>query len=125
MKWHGGNISRNNVLYLNYCSHVKLQDVHTIDLFTYDLNEIQDTKRLHITHLNVRNMVNKWDDIKTNLLDSGIHDLFYSDSWLHALLPDSQFYRGKHYTLLPMIENEMIKMTVLYHLKRWRYLYVH
>ena len=58
----------------------------------YDLNDISNTKVLHIAHLNVRRMVNKWDNIKANFLDSA--------TWLHALLPDNQFYLGNHYTLL-------------------------
>ena len=33
-------------------------------------------------------------------LESGIHVLSFSETWLHAPLPDSQFYLGNHYTLL-------------------------
>ena len=65
-----------------------------------DLNDISSTKGLHIAHLNVRSMVNKWDNIKANFLDSGIHILTFSETWLHALLPDNQLCLGNHYTLL-------------------------
>ena len=65
-----------------------------------DLNDISSTKGLHIAHLNVRSLVNKWDNIKANFLDSGIHILTFSETWLHALLPDNQFCLGTHYTLL-------------------------
>ena len=66
----------------------------------YDLNEIHNKRGLHIAHLNVRSMVNKWDNIKANFLDSGIHILTFSETWLHELLPDNQFYLGTQYTLL-------------------------
>ena len=66
----------------------------------YDINDISNTRGLHIAHLNVRSMVNKWDNIKANFLDSGIHVLSFSETWLHACLPDNQFYLGNQYTLL-------------------------
>ena len=66
----------------------------------YDLNEIQNAKGLHVAHLNVRSLVNKWDNIKANFLDSGIHVLSMSESWLHGLLPDSQFALGNNYTFI-------------------------
>ena len=36
----------------------------------YDLNEIQNTWGLHIAHLIVCSMVNIWDNIKANFVDS-------------------------------------------------------
>ena len=47
----------------------------------HDLNEIRNTRGLYITHLNE----NKWDNIKANFLDPGIHVLAFSATWLHAL----------------------------------------
>ena len=35
----------------------------------YDLDEIQNQRGLHIAHLNVRSMVNKWDNIKANFMN--------------------------------------------------------
>ena len=66
----------------------------------YDLDEIQNKRGLHIAHLNVRSMVNKWDNIKANFMDSGIHVLSFSETWLHTLLPDNNFCLGTNYTLL-------------------------
>ena len=66
----------------------------------YDLKEIQKAKGLHIAHLNVRSLVNKWDNIKANFIDSGIHILSFSESWLHALLPDNLFNLGGDFTLI-------------------------
>ena len=66
----------------------------------YDISDISKTRSVHIAHLNARSMVNKWDDIKANFQDSGIHILSFSETWLHALLPDNQFCLGNYYTLL-------------------------
>ena len=38
-----------------------------------ELDEIKNAKELHIAHLNVCSLVNKWDNIKVNLIDSGIY----------------------------------------------------
>ena len=65
----------------------------------YDLDDIQNTKGMHVAHLNVRSMVNKWDIIKANFLDSGIHVLTLSETWLHTLLPDNLFNLGNNFTL--------------------------
>ena len=65
----------------------------------YDLNEIKDAKGLHIAHLNVRSLVNKWDNIKANFMNSGIHVLTFSESWLHELLPTNLFDLGPDFTL--------------------------
>ena len=66
----------------------------------FDISDLSNTRGLHIAHLNVRSIVNKWDNIKANFLDSGIHILSFSETWLHALLPDNQFCLGNQYTLL-------------------------
>ena len=66
----------------------------------YDLEDIHNTKGMHIAHLNVRSMVNKWDNIKAIFLDSGIHVLSFSETWLHSLLPDNLFNLGSNYTLI-------------------------
>ena len=63
----------------------------------YDLEYIQNTKGMH---LNVRSIVNKWDNIKANFIHSGIHVLSFSETWLHALLPDNLFSLGDNYTLV-------------------------
>ena len=77
----------------------------------YDLSEIKNTKGLHIAHLNVRSLVNKWDIIKTNLIDSGIHFLTFSETWLHDFLLTNLSDLGQEYTLLRndrQIESGMI-----------------
>ena len=66
----------------------------------YDFNETRTTKGMHVAHLNVRSMVNKWDNVKANFIDSNIHILSFSESWLHQLLPDNLFQLGNNYTLL-------------------------
>ena len=66
----------------------------------YELKDIKSTKGLHIAHLNVRSLVNKWDNIKANFIDSGMHILTFSETWLHSLLPSNFYNLGHEYTLL-------------------------
>ena len=36
----------------------------------YDLDEIRNLKGLHLAHLNVRSLANKWDNVKANFMNS-------------------------------------------------------
>ena len=50
----------------------------------YDINDLKNNKGLHIAHLNARSLTNKWDNIKANFMNSGIHVLTFSETWLHT-----------------------------------------
>ena len=58
-----------------------------------------DTEEL-VSHLDVRSLVNKWDNVKANFLNSGIHILTFSEIWLHSQFPDNLFHLSDDYTLL-------------------------
>ena len=66
----------------------------------YELDEIKNAKGLHFTHLNVRSLMNKWDNIKANFADSGLHVLTFSETWLHNLLPSALYILRHDYTLI-------------------------
>ena len=66
----------------------------------YDIENVRNLKGMHIAHLNVRSLVNKWDNVKANFMNSGIHILTFSETWLHSQLPDTLFHLSKDYTLL-------------------------
>ena len=66
----------------------------------YDIDELKNTKGLHIAHLNARSLINKWDNIKANFMNSGIHVLTFSETWSHTTLPDNLFELGRDYTLI-------------------------
>ena len=53
-----------------------------------------------MSHLNVRSLVHKWDNVKANFLNSGIHILTFSKIWLHSQLADNLFHLSDDYTLL-------------------------
>ena len=57
-------------------------------------------KGMHMSHLNVRSMVDKWDNLRANFLKSGIHIITFSETWLHSQLPDNLFSLSDDYTLL-------------------------
>ena len=66
----------------------------------YDINDLKNNKGLHIAHLNARSLPNKWDNIKANFMNSGIHVLTFSETWLHTLLTDNFFELGSDYNLI-------------------------
>ena len=66
----------------------------------YDLDEIRNLRGLHLAHLNVRSLANKWDNIKANFMNSNIHILTFSETWLHEQLPNNMFHLSNDYTLL-------------------------
>ena len=71
----------------------------------YDLNEISNTKGMHMAHLNIRSLVNKWDNTIANFMNSGIDTLSFSETWLHSQLPDNMFHMSDDYTLLRFDRN--------------------
>ena len=66
----------------------------------YDIDEIRNLKGLHLAHLNVRSLANKWDNVKANFMNSGIHILTFSETWFHKQLPNNMFHLSNDYTLL-------------------------
>ena len=66
----------------------------------YDLDEIRNLRGLHLAHLNVRSLANKWDNVKANFMNSSIHILTFSETWLHEQLPNNMFHLSNDYTLL-------------------------
>ena len=81
---------------------VKLMTTMPIQSFAIILCMIRTKSKIggDYTLHTLRCMVNKWDNIKANFMDFGIHVLSFSKTLLQALLPDNQFYLGNKYTLL-------------------------
>ena len=71
----------------------------------YDIDEIRNLKGLHMAHLNVRSLANKWDNVKANFMNSGIHILTFSETWLHNQLASNLFQLSNDYTLLRLDRN--------------------
>ena len=69
-------------------------------------------------HLNVRSLVNKWDNLKTNFIDSGIHILTFSETWFKEfyLIIYSNLYMI--ILLYAMIESGMTWMILVCHPRR-------
>ena len=66
----------------------------------YGLDDIVNARGMHIGHLNVRSMVNKWDLLKTQFSGSNLHILGFSETWLNDKLPSTLFQLSKEYTLI-------------------------
>ena len=66
----------------------------------YGLNDIKNAKGIHIAHLNVRSLMNKWETFKTQFENSNIHILGISESWLSELLPSNLFTLSNDFTFL-------------------------
>ena len=66
----------------------------------YDLCEIKHAKGMYIAHLNARSMVNKWDAMKTQFMDSKLHIIGLSETWLHDKLPSNLFFLNSSYDFI-------------------------
>ena len=66
----------------------------------YGLDEMNMTKGMHLGHINIRSITNKWDVFKTQFLSTNLHILTISETWLNEKLP-SEFYKlTNNYTFL-------------------------
>ena len=63
----------------------------------YGLNEIKNSKGLHIAHLNIRSLMHKWETFKTQLGNTNIHILGISETWLNDMIPSNLFILTKEY----------------------------
>ena len=66
----------------------------------YDLSEILTTKGIHIAHLNIRSLVNKWEIFKAQFMRSNLHFIGLSETWLNTKLPDEMLKLSNEYTLI-------------------------
>ena len=66
----------------------------------YGLTDISEAKGIHIAHLNVRNMANKWELLKANFMTANLHILGLSETWLNSRLPSELYTLSRDYTLI-------------------------
>ena len=66
----------------------------------YGLDDIKEAKGIHIAHINVRSMVNKWELLKMNCMCTNLHVLGISETWLSNRLPCELYMLSSDYTLI-------------------------
>ena len=66
----------------------------------YGLDDIKDSKGIHIAHLNVRSLINKWDTFKVHFNDSNLHIIGLSETWLNDKIPSNLLELSHDYVLL-------------------------
>ena len=66
----------------------------------YDLDDIRTAKGIHMAHLNIRSLVNKWEVFKAQYMSSNLHILGISETWLNDKLPCEMFKLNNEYTLI-------------------------
>ena len=66
----------------------------------YGLDDIKNAKGLHITHLNVRSIMNKWDAFKMQFNESNISILGISETWLNDKIPSNLLTLSNEFTFL-------------------------
>ena len=64
----------------------------------YGLNDIMNSKGIHITHLNIRSLMNKWETFKIQLGNSNFHILGISITWLNDMIPTNLITLSSDYT---------------------------
>ena len=57
----------------------------------YGLDDIQLAKGMHIAHMNIRSIANKWEVFKTQFSSSNFHILGLSETWLNDKLPNDLY----------------------------------
>ena len=57
-------------------------------------------KGIHIAHLNIRSLVNKWEVFKTQLMSGDLHVVTLSETWLNDKIPNSILDLSKDYTFI-------------------------
>ena len=65
----------------------------------YGIDDIKKAKGLHIAHMNVRSIANKWELFKIHFSCSNLHILGISETWLNNKLPNEMFSLSKDYYL--------------------------
>ena len=66
----------------------------------YGLNDIKEPKGIHIGHINVRSMANKWELIKMNFMSANLHVIGLSETWLNSSLPNELYTLSNEFTLI-------------------------
>ena len=72
---------------------------HVNVLTMYGIDDIGLAKGMHIAHMNVRSIVNKWEIFKTHFSSSNLHILGISETWLNNKLPNELFSLSNEYCL--------------------------
>ena len=66
----------------------------------YGLDDIKLAKGLHMAHINIRSITNKWELFQTQFSSSNLHVLGISETWLNDKLPSELYQLSNHYTLI-------------------------
>ena len=63
----------------------------------YGLDEIKNSKGMHMAHINVRSLMSKWEHFKTTFKNSNLHVLGVSETWLNGNLTNQLFELSSNY----------------------------
>ena len=69
-------------------------------LSVYGLDDIKNSKGIHIAHLNVRSILNKWETFQTQFENSNTHILGLSETWLNDRIPPNFLKLSNDFTFL-------------------------
>ena len=71
--------------------------MYIYSLSMYELDEIKNSKGMHMAHINIRSLMNKWENFKENFNNKNIQVLGISETWLNNSLPRELFELSKNY----------------------------
>ena len=63
----------------------------------YELEEIQNSKGMHMAHLNICSLTNKWDNFELTFENKNLQVLGLSETWLNDSLPNEMFELSNNY----------------------------
>ena len=63
----------------------------------YGLDEIKNSKGMHMAHFNIRSLTSKWENFKFHFMNSNLQVLGVSETWLNDSLPSEMFNLSDKY----------------------------
>ena len=66
----------------------------------YNINNVRMAKGLHLAHLNIQSLFNKWEIFKAQFMSSNLHFIGLSETWLTKKIPDNLLHLSNEYTII-------------------------
>ena len=66
----------------------------------YNLDDARIAKGLHLAHLSIRSLVDKWEIFKAHFMSSNLHFMGVSETWLTEKIPDNLLQLSNEYTII-------------------------
>ena len=66
----------------------------------YNIDDVCMAQGLHLAHLNIGSLVNKWEIFKAHFMSSNLHFIGLSETWLTEKIPDNLLQLSNENTII-------------------------